>query len=247
MKRQTNIGDVRSVAKSLLYLDIAPTRISYFASHPFVNTWDIAFPQNKDGKTVVEFLDLREAENQKRWKDSIEKEIEKASLFKILSMLNKPYILTFLKYAKGYISDNYLGECLRRSWKSIENISTDVNVSGTELVAMFKRADKETLMEKEEAAFLNSLLDSITVYRGVTRVNHTRQKVLSWTLDYDRDVWFANRYRDYEQEKGIREVWKVTVPKERILASFTEDGKDNEGEVIVNLYGGKLEIEREAV
>ena len=58
---------------------------------------------------------------------------------------------------------------------------------------------------------------------------------------------FANRYRNYETESGIHEVWTVTVPKDRILASFTEDGKNNEEEVIVNLYGEKFEIRREAV
>lgn len=122
---------------------------------------------------------------------------------------------------KGAISNKDLGECLRRSWKSIENISTDVNVSGSELVSMFKRADKETLMEANEAAFLDSLPDTVMVYWGVTKVNHTRQKALSWTVDYETAVWFANRYRDYESDGGIHEV--------------------------VNLYGEKFEIKREAV
>ena len=83
-----------------------------------------------------------------------------------------------------------------------------------------------------EVAFLNSLPDTVTVYRGVTKVNHTRQKALSWTVDYQTAVWFANRnrYRNYETESGIHEVWTVT-----------------EGEVIVNLYGEKFEIRREAV
>ena len=112
---------------------------------------------------------------------------------------------------------------------------------------MFKRADKETLMDANEVAFLNSLPDTVTLYRGVTKINHTRYKALSWTVDYETVAWFANRYRNYEPEGGIHEVWTVTVPKERILASFTEDGKDNEGEVIVNLYGEKIEIKREAV
>lgn len=103
------------------------------------------------------------------------------------------------------------------------------------------------LMDANEVAFLNSLPDTVTLYRGVTKINHTRYKALSWTVDYETAVWFANRYRNYEPEGGIHEVWTVIVPKERILASFTEDGKDNEGEVIVNLYGEKIEIKREAV
>lgn len=247
MERQTRIGEVRSIAKALLYIDIAPTRLSYIASHPFTNTWDTALPREENGKTLIEFVDLREAEGQRQWREALESRIEEASLFTILSMLNKPYILTFLKYAKGAISNEDLGECLRRSWKLIENISTDANVSGRELVSMFKRAAKETLMEESEVAFLNRLPDTVTVYRGVTKVNHTRQKAVSWTVDYETAVWFANRYRDYETESGIHEVWTVTVPKERILASFTEDGKDNDGEVIVNLYGEKFEIRREAV
>lgn len=173
MERQTRIGEVRSIAKALLYIDIAPTRLSYIASHPFTNTWDTALPREENGKTLIEFVDLREAEGQRQWREALESRIEEASL--------------------------------------------------------------------------NRLPDTVTVYRGVTKVNHTRQKAVSWTVDYETAVWFANRYRDYETESGIHEVWTVTVPKERILASFTEDGKDNEGEVIVNLYGEKFEIRREAV
>lgn len=171
MKRQTRIEEVRSIAKALLYIDIAPTRLSYIASHPFTNTWGTALPREKGGKTLIEFVDLREAEGQRQWREALESRIEEASLFAILSMLNKPYILTFLKYAKGAISNEDLGECLHRSWKLIENISTDVNVSGRELVSMFKRAAKETLMEESEVAFLNRLPDTVTVYRGVTKVN----------------------------------------------------------------------------
>lgn len=249
-------GRVNEAADEDSYIDIAPTRLSYIASHPFTNTWGTALPREKGGKTLIEFVDLREAEGQRQWREALESRIEEASLFAILSMLNKPYILTFLKYAKGAISNEDLGECLHRSWKLIENISTDVNVSGRELVSMFKRAAKETLMEESEVAFLNRLPDTVTVYRGVTKVNvyrgvtkvnQTRQKAVSWTVDYETAVWFANRYRNYETESGIHEVWTVTVPKDRILASFTEDGKNNEGEVIVNLYGEKFEIRREAV
>lgn len=247
MKRQTSIEDVRNVAISLLYVDIVPTRISFIATHPFTDAWDVAIPKEKDSKIAVEFLDLRNEEQRKEWRSYKKKKIEKASLIEILLMLNKPYILTFLKFAKGYISNKDLGECLHCSWKSIENISTDVNVSGSELVAMFKRADRDTLMDKEEAKFYESLPDTVTIYRGVTKVNRTNQKALSWTLDYERAVWFANRYRDYEKEQAIHEVWKLNVPKERILATFTTDGKDNEGKVVVNLYRGKFEIERESV
>ena len=62
MERQTRIGEVRSIAKALLYIDIAPTRLSYIASHPFTNTWDTALPREENGKTLIEFVDLREAE-----------------------------------------------------------------------------------------------------------------------------------------------------------------------------------------
>lgn len=47
MKRQTRIGEVRSIAKAFLYIDIAPTRLSYIASHPFTNTWDTALPREE--------------------------------------------------------------------------------------------------------------------------------------------------------------------------------------------------------
>ena len=68
MKRQTSIEDVRNVAISLLYVDIVPTRISFIATHPFTDAWDVAIPKEKDSKIAVEFLDLRNEEQRKEWR-----------------------------------------------------------------------------------------------------------------------------------------------------------------------------------
>lgn len=153
-------------------------------------------------------------------------------------MLNKPYILTFISYIESMLSDEELGMILGTFWTAIENITGDSNVNGMEIVKWFKRADKKSLMNEEELLVYESLPEEVTVYRGVTSYNRKKEKALSWTLDYEKAVWFANRF-----STGTGEVWTMTVPKKRILCYF--DGC-NEQEAIVDLYRfkGKKEVQK---
>ena len=239
-KYVTDIEKIRHVAKALLNIDISPTKISFVATHPFTDTWDTGLPYKKDGESYIEFIDLRDEEQQDKWRKRLEEVIEEENLTGIMLMLNKPYRLFFLKVIQEYISNKDLGTFLADTWQQIENISTDVNVKGTELVSLFKRAEKQTLMSDGQRRFLESLDDEVTVYRGVTNINRKNEKTLSWTLDRDVAIWVATRYSNVSDS----EIWEVTVPKKRILASFTDDGKNGEGEVIVNLYRGKFEIKK---
>ena len=93
-------------------------------------------------------------------------------------------------------------------------------------------------MNEEELLVYESLPEEVTVYRGVTSYNRKKEKALSWTLDYEKAVWFANRF-----STGTGEVWTMTVPKKRILYYF--DGC-NEQEAIVDLYRfkGKKEVQK---
>ena len=230
MNNQTNIEKIRQNAIMLLYLDIKPTEIDFIASHPFTTSWFVI-----NGNRM---LDLHKEEDLNEWRTSVEKLVNKLDLFHIVNMVNKVYRLFFLKLSKEYISAKDMGECLQSAWQNAENISTDPNVSGQDLVKMFKMADKTSLMTKEEREYMESLSDSITVWRGVSDYNKNKEKALSWTVNKDKAIWFATRF----DSNG--ELWETTIPKNRVLACFTTNGTDSEGEVIVNLYRFQADIKK---
>lgn len=229
------ISKIREMAKFFADIPIYDTRVGGVASHPFTNTW-ITGIYDKDRKLT--FVDLRKEDEQAKWREQIKATIEESDLRGICLMLNKPYILTFISYIESMLSDEELGMILGTFWTAIENITGDSNVNGMEIVKWFKRADKKSLMNEEELLVYESLPEEVTVYRGVTSYNRKKEKALSWTLDYEKAVWFANRF-----STGTGEVWTMTVPKKRILCCF--DGC-NEQEAIVDLYRfkGKKEVQK---
>lgn len=182
--------------------------------------------KNKNGQS--EFIDLHDEEKVNEWRNFLEERIKNVTMQEILMMMNHQYALTYIKYCADYLGDKELGEALGFIWNSIENISGDVNVSSRELVKMFKKADKQSLMSPEDYAVYESLPEEIVVYRGVTDFNKKYTKAMSWTLDKEKAKWFADRY-----QTGTGEVWGKTVPKKKVFAYF---GGRNESEVVINPY-----------
>lgn len=229
MENQTN--KVREIAKSFLNREIIGTKFPTVASHPFTNSWIAVFPDaNGEIHLKMENLaDLHKKENASRWKTYMEEKIMESNLVEILSMMNPPYVLEFLKSAFPYVNSEELGMALRAVWQSVEQISVDKSFTEKEAAEWFKKADKSQLMDTEEMEIYNSLPDTVTIYRGVTNFNKKNKKALSWSLDREVAVWFANRF-----ETGTGRVWTMRVPKERILCYF--DGRE-EKEVIVDLQG----------
>jgi len=233
-KYRTDIDKIRDMANLLLLTDLVPGRVSFVVKHPFTDSY---YPALVREDNTVEILDLHKPEHIDIWRQDMKKKFEELSLFEILLHVCKPYRLAFLKFNRNVISNEDLGKCLAMVWHEIENISMDINVKCSELVALFKRADRNTLMNEEERKWFDSLEDEVTVYRGVTDYNKRNEKAMSWTTDYNVAVWFAQRFG----QSG--EVWKITVPKERVLACFLR----REKELVLNLYGKKFDMQRTAV
>ena len=185
------ISKIREMAKLFADIPIYDTRVGGVASHPFTNTW-ITGIYDKDRKLTL--VDLRKEDEQAKWREQIKATIDESDLTGICLMLNKPYILTFISYIESMLSDEELGVILGTFWTAIENITGDSNVNGMEIVKWFKRADRKSLMNEEELLVYESLPEEVTVYRGVTSYNRKKEKALSWTLDYEKAVWFANRF-----------------------------------------------------
>lgn len=223
MKRRTDLEQVKAVAIALLLTDVAKTEFSpMVVQHPFTSSGFV--PLRKDGQ--MQIADITQDEDAlKQWQDTMTQLINTATKpFDIYMMVNKPYALTFLKYASPYLNAAELGKILANAWMRSENPNMDPNVSQNKLVALFKKADPRYLMDREEQAELFALSDPVTIYRGVTSVNKSRVRAMSWTLKYDTASWFAHRF----DEKGT--VYGAQIEKEHILALF--NGR-NEAEIVV--------------
>ena len=227
MREKTDLEKVKSIARMLLLTPVHRTPYSpVVVQHPFTSS-GIATAK-KDG--VLQIIDITESEeNLERWQEWMKEWIKNAkSAYEIYMMTNKPYGLTYLKYAEPYLSKEDFSNILGDAWVRSENPNGDANVSKKELLLMFKQADKKALMTEEDYKRWENLDDTLTVYRGVTSHNAKNIKALSWTLDEKTAEWFAHRF----DENGT--VYEAQINKKDVYAYF---GERCESEVIVDPKG----------
>ena len=219
---QTNMKEVKCVAKWLLFTDVHTTEYSpMIVHHPFASSGFMMLPGTNEILDITASMESRE-----KWRDYLGKKIDEAkSAYEIFLMLNKTYALTFIKYAKDGLSAAEFSEILADAWIKAEAPNMDVNVSKTELVGLFNQADKQSLMTEDEQKRFADLTETVTVYRGVTSYNAKNVRALSWTLDRSKAEWFAHRFG----EDG--KVYQAQIKKADILAIFTSR---NESEVVLN-------------
>lgn len=226
MRYKTDLDAVKHVAVSLLCTQINETKFSpMVVQHPFTSSAFVAI-KSKGEMEMLNILD--NAENRNKWQEFMKNQITNAEdVYRIFMMVNKPYALTFLKFASKHLSFDDFSKILGDAWVMSENPNCDANVSKSELVDFFAAANPEVIMTPEERKQLDELDDIVTVYRGVTSYNADNVRALSWSLDYDKANWFAHRFN----EDGT--VYQAQINKQDILALF--NGR-NEAEVIVNPY-----------
>lgn len=86
------------------------------------------------------------------------------------------------------------------------------------------------IMNREEMNYLNSLPDTVTIYRGTCKDEFENKEYgTSWTINPEKANFFAYEYIMTKTE-GERCVIKTEVPKESIIAYINER---NEFEVLV--------------
>ncbi|MBE6971758.1 MAG: hypothetical protein E7446_06525 [Ruminococcaceae bacterium] len=225
MRRETDLEQLKRLAKTFLYFDIQLTDFSpLIVKHPFT-TSGITGLRGDDGGIIMADL-VNNPEDLDKWREAVKEQIDEAdSAFQLHMMVDKSYALGFLKYAEPYLSEKDFGQILSSAWISNESPNNDPNISKHRFVQMFKATSPEYLMDAEELMQLQELDDTVTIYRGVTSHNHANIKALSWTLDRDKADWFAHRFG----EEGT--VYEAQIDKEHILALF--NGR-NEAEVIID-------------
>lgn len=226
MKKETDMAEVKSVAKLLLMTEVHETEFSPFiVQHPFTSSGIVVLPE-KDGRDFRTMDITKDEKSLQAWRKAVSSAIEHTeNPYQLYMMINKPYGLTFLKYASPHLSKKDFSEILSNAWIMCEAPHDNANVSVGKLVDMFRNADPQVLMDEEEYRDYQELGDMLTVYRGVTTHNADHVKALSWTLNQQTAKWFANRFR----EEGT--VYEAKIAKEHIYALFN---RRNESEVIVN-------------
>lgn len=228
---KTNLDEVKDVAKMFLYL---PIKIDEKFSpllcvhHPFLSSSIVTIPSK--GLNMVDVLQDSEALTE--YQTFMENQIDDGDLHKVYGLVRKPYKLAFIKYCEQYLSDKDLAELFADAWVSSENPNQDVNCSISYLVKLFKKCNKEYLMQSEDYAVYNSLPDEFSIYRGVAVGRNP--KGLSWTQNLEKAKWFANRFNT-ETKKGYVQVG--IAKKEHVLAYFNTRGED---EIVYN--SKKLDI-----
>lgn len=217
MTNKTNLNKVKDVALSFLHMDIEPTPYSpIVVQHPIFESAFHSVLRNGVMK-IANIIEDKKAYNEVVAR--LQKQINEAKeVFEIYAIIRKSYKLTFMKYARNYLSVDDFSKLFADAWVASENPNDDINVSLNELISWFKSVNKKKLMTAEDFYVYNSLPNNMTVYRGVA--NGRNPKGLSWTANYDTAEWFANRFGD----DGY--IQAADISKSRVLAYFNTRGED---------------------
>ena len=225
MKDKTDLESCKTVAESFLELDIVtdPVFGEMLLHHPFFSS--PVFIDEKDNLCNL----MEDHEGLNKAKAQVKSRIDKVEEFQDFSMiLQKPYLLVFLKYTHFYLSKEDLSKYLADAWMRMEFPNHDDTLTKTELINLFKQSDPAFMMEDKELIGYERLPDKFKVYRGVKK--NQDHKALSWTLNKDVAKWFSLRFSD----EGV--VYTAEIKKEDVFAVFL-----NRGELEIVLNYKKLE------
>ena len=222
---KTDLQRVKSLVKALLFMEPELTEYApLIIHHPFTTSGMVGLQDEQGNVRIGNIVDSMDDRSQ--WQKQMTKIIDDTNdLFRLYHMIEKPYVLGFLKYAAPNLSKADFSTILADAWIRSEQPNHDPNLSQSKLLAMFRAADPKILMDAEEQEKLEALRDTVTVYRGVHSAKSNGVKAMSWTLDQETAAWFAGRYG--RQGK----VFEARIEKKHICALFL--GRD-ESEVILN-------------
>lgn len=237
MLKNSNIDDIKEIAKKLFdVVDITPNeKFPFVCCHPYTSTTIL---YSKKG----EFCDLMKKEDFGKWRENVFRRLDNCkTVSDFLLVLNKPWYMAFLKYAKNKMSLKDFSYALGEAWVMQENPNGDINVPIRTSLSWFKQADKKALMGKEDYEKWCSLDAGLVVYRGV--VVRGNPKGLSWTTSKEQAIWFAHRY-DISSTNETGYLQRLVISnKDNILAYFSTA---DEEEVVVDTYAEKgIEIMEE--
>lgn len=124
MRKETDLAKIKAVAHTFLVMDIQPTaHAPVVVSHPFTNSGFVGV-RDVEGNLAIADL-LNKPEDCCLWREQIGQYIDQAdSAYQVFLLLNKPYMLTFLKYTAPSLSERDLGQILANAWMKQWEIRT---------------------------------------------------------------------------------------------------------------------------
>jgi hypothetical protein len=156
-------------------------------------------------------------------KEAVERALQEGKWSAYIGLHERPYRVEALSRAihSGLNENNGLHEAVAYVWTDSENIwqNKDFWFNFWENLP-----NPQNVMDEDELKFFNDLPESIEVYRGAVYKQNTQG--ISWTLDREKAIWFANRFR--QSKKAVLVTGKVH--KKDVLAYFSGRG---EQEVVV--------------
>lgn len=166
---------------------------------------------------------LKKAEDEKDWSSFI-------------FLHERPYRFSAFLQIQYQLKPQYYWPLVRQIWEDSENIWQNINV-WRHIFKSEERAEYRSLMMHSfERRKLREYPDQLTLYRGTAVSFAGSISGLSWTLDYEKAVWFANRLRRAE-EKAI--VYKKHIHKKDVLAIILTRNEDE----IITLKKGSVRVE----
>ena len=230
----TNLKQCKDLALAFLHTPIEETGYSpIVVIHPIFESGFYHHIENGEPKLANMLQD--KAAFKKAIKKA-EERINKASdVGSVYCIIRKSYRLTFLKYAKKYLSKADFSELFADAWVGSENPNQDKNVRASTLASWFRQADKKILMTEEDYSVYKALPETLTVYRGVAVGRNPYG--LSWTANHDTAEWFAHRFDKLDDEGYIQVAF---INKSQVLAYFNTRGED---EIVVDSKELEIEIE----
>jgi len=230
--KSTNHEKIKEMAKTMLYLDIKDSDVEGFIIHPYFQT--TIFP-TFNGETM-QTHDLRNPSDLELARQMVLNNLNSGDDFwRCFAIINKPYRSALFKFCKDYFSEKDYANVLEFVWTSSENPNQDVNVSISEWIKFFNKANKKYLMSKEDYKIYSDLPEEIEIYRGVGF--HREPYGLSWTNNKKTAEWFANRWNNKEAY-----MFKTKCHKSDVLAYFNGRSED---ELVINIKNlKKSNIER---
>lgn len=141
MRKETDLGGVKAIAKALLMTAVNETPYSpMIVQHPFTSTGLIPFPTEMNKGFQPVDITLNE-DNLKIWRESVSQIIDESkNPYHIYMLLNPPYALTFLKLASPHLARKDFSEILASAWINCEAPHNDPDLSKSDLLSMFKSA-----------------------------------------------------------------------------------------------------------
>jgi len=165
-------------------------------------------------------------------KQELDKAIEQQNWDKVFMLIEKPFRLNWLEENIDLIKDDkQYYDFLKDAYMLTEFPMNGFSNYRDLLDLFYARENSKLMLDKDELELLNSLPNEVKIWRGVKvdDVLDDDNIGLSFTLNKDKAIWFAERFSQAGVSQAI--LIEAVVKRDDILSIFLN--RDEE-EVIVN-------------